>query len=91
MSENASPIMIIIILMINFMNLCKTIGVSLFFLFSLKADRNLVVQIVHEGTIISRAQNNVGGLFVTTTGTAIIPLEIGQKVSDSPLFCCMCN
>ena len=27
MGENTSPIMIIIILMINFMNLCKTIGV----------------------------------------------------------------
>ena len=46
-------------------------------------DQNLVVHIVHEGTIISRAQNNVGGHYVTSTGTAIIPMEIGQKVSDT--------
>jgi len=32
------------------------------------------------GTILSRAQNNVGGHFVTATGTAIITMEIGQKV-----------
>ena len=60
------------------------------FSFSLQKGYDLVVQIVHEGTIISRAQNNVGN-YATSTGTAIIPMEIGQKVSDSLLFGCMCN
>ena len=47
------------------------------------------LKIVNDGTIITTIYDDDISKYATMTGTAIIQMEAGQKVSDSLLFCCM--
>ena len=40
------------------------------------------VRIVHDGTCMTFIQDQDLPVYATITGTAIIPMEVGQKVSD---------
>ena len=56
------------------------------FLFALQVDGVFgAVQIVHEGTIISVGDNDSLN-YASITVTAIIPMEVGQRVSDNLHF-----
>ena len=44
------------------------------------------MRIVHEGTSISESVHSPDGYGATITGTAIIPMEEGQRVSHSLMF-----